>query len=99
MKQFNPEHVELLAQTLCAALHKDNARAQEAFGGPVWDNLSTRQQGDWRRAAQAAMRTLAGNAHWLFTHCPEGHEFALEPDAEDGDPMTCIHCGAEYDDR
>ena len=28
-----------------------------------------------------------------------GHEFALEPDAEDGDPMTCIHCGAEYAGR
>lgn len=25
----------------------------------------------------------------------EGHEFARELDAEDGDPAVCIHCGAE----
>lgn len=27
-----------------------------------------------------------------------GHEFALEPDADEDDPMTCIHCGAERSD-
>lgn len=24
-----------------------------------------------------------------------GHEFAHEPDAEEGDPAACIHCGVE----
>lgn len=96
MKQFKTEHVDLLAQTLCAAFHEDSARTREAFGGPVWDNLSTRQHGDWRRAAQAALRTVSGNAHWLFTHCPEGHEFS---DADESGVQFCVHCGAEHTDR
>lgn len=25
-----------------------------------------------------------------------GHEFAHEPDAEEGEPMICTHCGAEH---
>lgn len=59
------EHVNLLAETLCAAFHSDTPAAQDAFGGPVWEGLSTRQRGNWRRAARSALRAIRGNRHWL----------------------------------
>lgn len=93
MKQFAPEHVELLAQTLCAAYWRDMPPASH---NTAWDAMPTPTKGNWRRAAQAAMRTLAGNAHWLFTHCPEGHEFS---DADESGVQFCVHCGAEHTDR
>ena len=59
------EHVDLLAQTMCAAFHSDDPVRADMISAPVWDGLSLRQRGNWRRAARAAMRTLEGNAHWL----------------------------------
>ena len=96
MKQFSPEHVDLLAQTMFAGFHADQEWAAGRERMLPWELLPPVGKGNWRRAAQAAMRTLAGNAHWILTECERaGHEFALEPDAEDGDPMTCTHCGVE----
>lgn len=59
------EHIDLLAQTMCAAFHSDDPVPSLTFTSPVWEGLSTRQRGNWRRAAQAAVRTLNGNPHWL----------------------------------
>lgn len=94
--QFKTEHVELLAETIYLAFISD--------GPPTyrhdWTHVTPKTKGDFRRAAQAAMRTIHDNGDWLLTDCQrEGHEFALEPDAEEGDAMTCIHCGAEHDAR
>lgn len=59
------EHVDLLAQTMCAAFHADGRSEEGVFISPVWEGISIRQRGDWRRAARAALNTLAGNRHWL----------------------------------
>lgn len=56
------EHVDLLAQTICAAYWQDNVAAGDM---PIWSALSPVTKGQWRRAARAAMRTLEGNAHWF----------------------------------
>ena len=56
------ERADLLAQTMCAAYWRDMAPSGQA---PIWNNLPVQTKGNWRRAARAAMRTLAGNRHWL----------------------------------
>lgn len=56
------EHIDLLAQTMCAAYWQDNVRPTDA---PIWSALSSITKGQWRRAARAAMRTIEGNAHWI----------------------------------
>ena len=96
MKQFAPEHVELLAETIYLAFISDGVPTYQHD----WVHVTPRTKGDFRRAAQAALRTISDNRDWLLTDCErEGHEFALEPDAEEGDPMKCIHCGAEAPPR
>ena len=56
------EHIDLLAQTMCAAYWQDNVPPAAA---PIWSALSPITKGQWRRSARAAMRTLEGNAHWI----------------------------------
>lgn len=59
------EQVNLLAETMCAAFHSDDPVPLDTITSPVWEGLSGRQRGNWRRAARAAIRTLEGNQHWL----------------------------------
>jgi len=59
------EHIDLLAQTMCAAFHADDPVQPNVIASPVWEGLSGFQRGNWRRAARAATRTLEGNAHWI----------------------------------
>ena len=54
------EHIELLAETMCAGFWADVDHSEG-----IWAPLPPVTKGDWRRAARAGARTLAGNAHWL----------------------------------
>lgn len=67
------EHVDLLAQTMCAAYWRDMAPSGHA---PIWNVLPVETKGNWRRAARAAFRMLEGNAHWLAT--PAGRALLSE---------------------
>jgi hypothetical protein len=53
---MTPDHevVELLAETMCAAYWRDTAPQV-----PIWRSLPPITQGNWRRAARAALRTSA----------------------------------------
>jgi len=59
------EQINLLAETMCAAFHSDDPILANTITSPVWEGLSGRQRGNWRRAARAVARTLNGNRHWL----------------------------------
>ena len=70
-----PNHnIELLAETIYLAFISDGVPTYQHD----WVHVTPRTKGDFRRAAQAALRTISDNRDWLLTDCErEGHEFAL----------------------
>jgi len=54
------EEVNLAAQAACAAFYSDDPIPPNTIVSPVWDGLSTRARGNWRRAARAILARLAG---------------------------------------